>query len=140
MTTRLGTPSKICILCREEMKSPFDKFNVFAVKFHYTSCYIAQGMFSKILTERGVNLMEEERKYYCPECPLEYRRRLYGREYAIHIGVQHGKTRELMAEDRRPGMRQIFEICFPSPQRGAVSEGVPAHHWLLASTLPWTRK
>ena len=58
--------SKICILCRKEMKSPFDEFNASTVKSHYTFCYIAEGRFSEILSERGVNLTEEESKYYCP--------------------------------------------------------------------------
>ena len=125
--------SKICILCRKEMKSPFDEFNASTVKSHYTFCYIAEGRFSGILSERKVSLTEEERKYYCPECPVVYRRRLYGKEYAFHMGVNHGKTRDIMAEDKRPGMGHIFEFCFPSNESPKVAQYVPKRNIAVKS-------
>ena len=113
--------SNICNICRKEIRKMDDKFEASDLWNHYTLCYIAEGKFSRVLSDAGGSLTEKrERKYLCPDrCNG---RGMYAREYAMHMGVRHMVTQQIMARDRRAGMEEIFRVCYPHSTRDTGAE------------------
>ena len=113
--------SKICNICRKEIRKMDDKFEASDLWNRYTLCYITEGNFSRVLSDAGGSLTEKrERKYLCPDrCNG---RRMYAREYAMHMGVRHMVTQQIMARDRRAGMEEIFRVCYPHSTRDTGAE------------------
>lgn len=113
--------SKICNICRKEIRKMDDKFEASDLWNRYTLCYITEGNFSRVLSDAGGSLTEKrERKYLCPDrCNG---RGMYAREYAMHMGVRHMVTQQIMARDRRAGMEEIFRVCYPHSTRDTGAE------------------
>lgn len=102
-----------CIVCKQEIPAGRNELDKFDVKYHYTECYIKEGKFSetfKKIDREGSVTEDREKKYRCLD--PRHDRPMFCKDYLLHVGIVHHKTKEIMLRDSRPGIAKVISFCY----------------------------
>jgi len=112
----------ICLLCQGEDKDgrnlSFEGARLFSLRYHYAACYYEEGVYLTKYSPGPNNMTEEgqpkdelgmEVKYKCQERGCTVKRNMGYKEYAIHMSNEHGGLEEVIKQDRRPEIRDLFD-------------------------------
>ena len=112
----------VCLLCngqnRDSKTLNFSKPKISSLKYHYASCYFDTGVYYKKyppgpenedLEGKPCDVLGRSVKYHCQvrNCSTMSKRKMGYKEFCIHMSNDHGGLLEVMAEDKRPELREI---------------------------------
>ena len=108
----------LCVLCHSKIQVDERRF-LKDIIVHYTQDYIRLGAFPPPISND-----ENWRQYTCPREGCSVREMKY-REYCIHEGIAHCKTEQIMANDTRPGVKNILSWLYPMKKEFKADKSNP---------------
>ena len=93
----------VCALCQSSISFDPRRF-LQDVQYHYTLCLWREEKFQTILPP--INNDENARQYRCGQQGCSGRIMKY-KEYCFHEAIAHRRTQQLLANDSRPGVKEV---------------------------------
>jgi len=105
--------TEACILCQKKVSVHRD------ARFHYSVHFYDENAFLSMLKPEDLlengKAQDETGRVYKYTCPHEgcTKRKMGYKEMCVHLATAHQQLRQLMKEDKRPGMKEVLNRLYP---------------------------